>query len=67
MCERGRGWEGGRGEGGLRADKLKVEQLYKVSNHCLDDHHFKKEELESVGKLSTSLLTNCLSSNLSEQ
>ena len=24
----------------------KVEQLYKVSNPCLDDHQFKQEELE---------------------
>ena len=38
----------------------KVEQLYKVSNPCLDDHQFKQEELESVGELSESLLTNCL-------
>ena len=30
----------------------KTEQLYKVSTPCLDDHHFKKEELESVGELS---------------
>ena len=30
----------------------KTEQLYKVSTLCLDDHHFKKEELESVGELS---------------
>ena len=30
----------------------KTEQLYKVSSPCLDDHHFKKEELESVGELS---------------
>ena len=27
----------------------KVEQLHKVSSLCLDDHQFKKEELESVG------------------
>ena len=27
----------------------KREQLYKVSIPCLDDHQFKKEELESVG------------------
>ena len=65
MCERGRGWEGGRKReerrrGCLTADKQKVEQLYRVSNLCLDDHQFKKEELESVGELSTSLLTNCL-------
>ena len=30
----------------------KTEQLCKVSTPCLDDHHFKKEELETVGKLS---------------
>ena len=30
----------------------KVEQLYKVSNPCLDDHHCKQEELELVGQLS---------------
>ena len=26
----------------------KTEQFYKVSTLCLDDHHFKKEELETV-------------------
>ena len=31
----------------------KTEQLYKVSSPCLDYHQFKKEELESVGELST--------------
>ena len=31
----------------------KTEELYKVSSPCLDDHHhFKKEDLESVGELS---------------
>ena len=29
-----------------------IEQLYKVSTPCLADHHFKKEELETVGELS---------------
>ena len=29
-----------------------VEQIYKVSSPCLDDHQFKQEELESVGELS---------------
>ena len=29
----------------------KVEQLHKVSHPSLDDHEFKKEELESVGEL----------------
>ena len=28
----------------------KTEQLKKVSSPCLDDHHVKKEELESVGE-----------------
>ena len=32
--------------------KKKVEQLHKVSNPCMDDHQFKKEELESMGDLS---------------
>ena len=31
----------------------KTEQLYKVSAPCLGDHNFKKEELESVGELSS--------------
>ena len=30
----------------------KTEQLYTVSTPCLDDHNFKKEELETVGELS---------------
>ena len=30
----------------------KTEQLHKVASPCLDDHHFRKEELESVGELS---------------
>ena len=30
----------------------KTKQQYKVSTPCLDDHHFKKKELESVGELS---------------
>ena len=29
-----------------------TQQLYKVSNPCLDDHHFKEEEVKSVGDLS---------------
>ena len=29
-----------------------TQQLYKVSNPCLDDHHFKEEELKSVGDVS---------------
>ena len=30
----------------------RTEQLYRVSTPGLDDHHLKKEELESVGELS---------------
>ena len=29
-----------------------IQQLYKVSTPCLDGHHFKEEELKSVGELS---------------
>ena len=30
----------------------KTQQLYKVSAPCIDDHHFKEEEMKSVGELS---------------
>ena len=29
-----------------------TQQHYKVSTPCIDDHHFKEEELKSVGQLS---------------
>ena len=29
-----------------------TQQLYEVSTPCIDDHHFKEEELKSVGDLS---------------
>ena len=29
-----------------------TQQLYKVSTPCIDDHHFKQEELKSVGESS---------------
>ena len=29
-----------------------IQQLYKVSTPCIDDHHFKEEEMKSVGELS---------------
>ena len=29
-----------------------TQQLYKVSTPCIDDHHFKEEELKSVGEFS---------------
>ena len=38
-------------------------QLYKVSTLCIDDHHFKEEELESVGELSkvcSQIILKCL-------
>ena len=41
----------------------KTEQLYKVSSLCMDDHHFKKEELGSVGELSkvcSQIVLTCL-------
>ena len=41
----------------------KVEQLYKISSPCLDDHQFKQEELESVGELSevwSQIVLTCL-------
>ena len=28
-----------------------TQQLYKVSTPCIDDHHFKEEEMKSVGDL----------------
>ena len=36
-----------------------TQQLYKVSTPCIDDHHFKEEELKSVGELSKNMLSNC--------
>ena len=30
----------------------KTTQLYKVPTPCIDDHHFKEEEMKSVGELS---------------
>ena len=36
-----------------------TQQLYKVSTPCIDDHHFKEEELKSVGELSQRTLSNC--------
>ena len=41
----------------------KTEQLHKVSTPCLDDHHFKKEELETVGEVSnvcSQIVLTCL-------
>ena len=40
-----------------------TQQLYKVSTPCLDDHHFKEEEIKSVGELSNTcsqIVLKCL-------
>ena len=40
-----------------------AQQLYKVSTPCIDDHHFKEEELKSVGdlaKVSSQVVLKCL-------
>ena len=40
-----------------------TQQLYKVSPPCIDDHHFKEEELKSVGELSkvcSQIVLKCL-------
>ena len=40
-----------------------TQQLYRVSTLCIDDHHFKEEELKSVGKLSkvcSQIVLKCL-------
>ena len=36
-----------------------TQQLYTASTPCIDYHHFKEEEMKSVGELSTSMLSNC--------
>ena len=40
-----------------------TQQLHKVSTPCIDDHHFKEEELKSVGelsKVSSQIVLKCL-------
>ena len=40
-----------------------TQQLYKVSASCIDDHHFKEEELKSVGEMSkvcSQIVLKCL-------
>ena len=47
----------------LWTGKQKNEQLHKVSSPCLDDHQFKKEELETVGDLAevcSQIVLKCL-------
>ena len=36
-----------------------TQQLYKVSTPCIDDHHFKEEELKSKGELSKVCFSKC--------
>ena len=36
-----------------------TQQLYKVSSPCIDDHHFKEEELKYVGRIVKRMLSNC--------
>ena len=47
----------------LRAGEQNVQQLNEVSTPCLDDHHFKEEEMKSVGELSqvcSQIVLKCL-------
>ena len=40
-----------------------TQQLYKVSTPCIDDHHFKEDELKSVGelpKVSSQIVLKCM-------
>ena len=40
-----------------------TQQLYKVSTPCIDDHHFKEEEMKSVGDMShvcSQIVLKCL-------
>ena len=40
-----------------------TQQLYKVSTPCIDDHHFKEEEMKSVGEMShvcSQIVVKCL-------
>ena len=46
-----------------RQCEISTQQLYKVSTPCIDDHHFKEEEMKSVGELSTTcsqIVLKCL-------
>ena len=36
-----------------------TQQLYKVSTPCIDDHHFKEEEMKFVWNIVTCMLSNC--------
>ena len=44
------------------ANKM-TQQLYKISTPCIDDHHFKEEEMNSVGEFSkvcSQMVLKCL-------
>ena len=50
-------------EGHCEPANIEVEQVYKVSSPCLDDHNFKKEELETVRERSnvcSQIVLKCL-------
>ena len=36
-----------------------TQQLYKVSTPCIDEHHFKEEELKSVSELCSQIVLKC--------
>ena len=36
-----------------------TQQLYKVSTPCIDDHHFKEEELKICRRIVKSIISNC--------
>ena len=43
--------------------KKTTQQLYKVSTPCIEDHHFKEEEMKSVGEFSqvcSQIVLKCL-------
>ena len=42
-----------------------TQQLYKVSTPCIDDHHFREEEMKSVGELSQVCSQNCSEMSIS--
>ena len=47
----------------LRVGEQTTQQLHKVSTLCIDDHHFKEEELKSVAELSkvcSQIVVKCL-------
>ena len=35
-----------------------TQRLYKVSTPCIDDHHFKEEEMKTLGEMAKSVISN---------